>query len=77
MEAEFGWMICSWDQKIGAKRMNNRVMRMTFKKLNADRVMDRTAAVPKKYRFREYMQMHVLTGEQASPQSCKLDDFHC
>lgn len=27
-----GWMVCSWDQEIGAKRVNNRVMRMTFKK---------------------------------------------
>lgn len=70
-------MICSWEQELGAKRGDNGVMRMTAKKRKSDIIMDRTVAVPKKRRFGENRQVHVLTGEQASPQSCKLDPLHC
>lgn len=72
-----GWIVCSWDQELGAERGNNSVMRMTFEKGNSDRVMDRTTAVPKKHKFGENRQVHVLTREQASPQRCKLDLLYC
>lgn len=70
-----GWMVYSWDWELDAKRGNNRVMRRTFEKGNTDKVMDRTTALPKKCTFGENRQVHVLTREQASAQSCKLGFF--
>lgn len=78
LKAEFAWLDSLFmGSELGAERGNNSVMRMTFEKGNSDRVMDRTTAVPKKHKFGENRQVHVLTREQASPQRCKLDLLYC
>lgn len=75
LKAEFAWLDDLFvEQEPSAKKGDNRVMRMTAPKRKS---MDRTAAVPKKHRFGENRQVHVLTGKLASLQGCKLDLLHC
>lgn len=75
MKVEFAWLDGLLLGLGDAKRGNNRMMRKTFEKGNTDKVTDRTTAVPKKCTFGEKRQVHLLTREQVSPQSCKLVFF--